>query len=118
MLTVVLNGMIGAVLSVVFGLSGVAHWGWAAFWGVLVFVAGQSVTGYLLQKRIKAEMEGVQKILMDGQKRLQQKVNQWQMRPPGSLKQAQIEIERDQKVFVDRALEASKGLERYNRWAR
>ena len=53
-----------------------------------------------------------QKILMDGQKRLQAKVNQWQMRPPGSLKQAQIEMEREQRVVVERALEASQELER------
>jgi len=117
MLTVVFNGIVGLLLAVALGLSHAANWGWASLWGVLTFIAGQGGTGYLIQKRVKAEMAAVQKILEDGQKRLQQKVNQWQMRPPGSMKQAQMEIERDQRVFVDRALEASKGLERYNRWA-
>jgi len=84
---------------------------------VLAFVAGQAGTGFLIQKRVKAEMGGVQKILEDGQKRVQFKVNQWQMRPPGSLKQAQLEMEREQRLVVERALEASKGLERFNRWA-
>jgi hypothetical protein len=117
MLTVVLNGLAGVLFAVVLGLTGAAHWGWAVVWGVLAFVAGQGGMGFLIQKRVKAAMGGVQKILEDGQKRLQQKLAQWQMRPPGSMKQAQMEIEREQRVFVERALEASKGLERFNHWA-
>ena len=117
MLTVALNGLMGVLLALALGAGHAASWGWASFWGVLTFIASQGGTGYLIQRRVKAEMGAVQKILEDGQKRLQQKVQQWQMRPPGSMKQAQTEIERDQRVFVERALEASKGLERYNRWA-
>jgi len=116
MLTVLLNGVLGALVAVLFGLTHVANWGWATFWGTLAFVAGQGATGYFMQRRVKAETEGIQKILLDGQKRLQQKVNQWQTRPPGSLKQAQTEIERDQRFFVEKALEASKVLERYGLW--
>jgi len=117
MLTVIINIIFGVLLGVGLGVSGVSNWGWATFWGLLGLIAGQGVTGYLIQKRVKAGMAAVQKILEEGQKKLQLKVNQWQMRPPGSMKQAQAEIERDQRVFVDRALEASKELERFNRWA-
>ncbi len=117
MLTVVLNGCAGLLLAVACGATGAARWGWASFWGVLAFVAGQALSGLLIQRRVKSAMAGVQKILEDGQKRLQQKVNQWQMRPPGSIKQAQAEIERDQRVFVERALEGSRALERYTLWA-
>jgi len=117
MLTIVLNGVAGVLLALIFGMAHVANWGWATFWGVLAFVAGQGLMGYLIQKKVKAGMDAVQKILLEGQKRLQQKVSQWQTRPPGSMKQAQAEIERDQRVFVDRALEASKALERFNYWA-
>ena len=117
MLTVLINACAGLFLIAVLGLTGAAHWGWSVFWGVLAFVAGQGGSGYLIQKRVKAAMGGVQKILEDGQRRLQMKVSQWQMRPPGSVKQAQMEIEREQRIFVERALEASKGLERFNRWA-
>lgn len=116
MLTLVLNGALSVMLAVLLGATGAAHWGWAVFWGVLAFAAGQGATAFLFQKRVKAAMNGVQQILLDGQKRLQQKVSQWQMRPPGSLKQAQQEIERDQRVFVDRALESSKSLERFSPW--
>lgn len=117
MLTVLINAIVGLLLIAALGITGAAGWGWSVFWGVLLFVAGQGLTGYLIQKRLKGAMGGVQKILEDGQKRLQFKVNQWQMRPPGSLKQAQQEIEREQRMFVEKALEESKGLERFNRWA-
>ena len=117
MLTVLITGLAGLFFAVVLGLADAANWGWATFWGVLLFVAGQGVSGYLIQKKVKAGMGGVQKILEDGQKRLQFKVAQWQTRPPGSVKQAQQEIEREQRVFVERALEASKSIERFNLWA-
>ena len=117
MLTVLITGLAGLFFAVVLGLTDAANWGWATFWGVLLFVAGQGVSGYLIQKKVKAAMGGVQKILEDGQKRLQFKVAQWQTRPPGSIKQAQQEIEREQRVFVERALEASKSIERFNLWA-
>ncbi len=117
MLTVLINAFAGLLLIAAFGMTGAANWGWSVLWGVLAFVAGQGLSGYLIQKRMKVAMGGVQKILEDGQKRLQLKVNQWQMRPPGSIKQAQQEIEREQRMFVEKALEESKGLERYNRWA-
>ncbi|MDD4016956.1 MAG: hypothetical protein PHV28_03325 [Kiritimatiellae bacterium] len=117
MLTVLINAGVGVLLAAGLGMTDTAAWGWSVFWGVLAFVAGQAGTGFLIQKRVKAEMGGVQKILEDGQKRVQFKVNQWQTRPPGSIKQAQMEMEREQRVFVERALEASKGLERFNLWA-
>ena len=116
MLTVLINAVAGLLVALAFGMTGAANWGWSAFWGVLAFIAGQGAMGYFFQRRVKAAMAGVQKILEDGQKRLQFKVNQWQMRPPGSLKQAQQEMEREQRQFVERALEASKVLDRFNRW--
>ena len=117
MVTVIITALIGVLATVALGLTGAANWGWSVFWGVLAFGVGQAGAGYLIQKRVKAAMGGVQKILEDGQRRLQMKMNQWQMRPPGSLKQAQMELEREQRTFVERALEESKCLERFNLWA-
>jgi len=53
---------------------------------------------------------------VEGQKKMQQKIKLWQTRPPGSMKDAQLEMERDQKRIVDQTLEASKKLERFNGW--
>ena len=96
----------------------VGDWGigWSIFAGVLGFGVFQGVVGYLIQKRVKREMEKVQAILTDGQKQLQQKMHRWQVRPPGSVQAAQREIEADTRVFVKRALEQTSSLERFRPW--
>ena len=90
--------------------------GWSVFFGVLGFGVFQGVAGYLIQKRVKREMEKVQFILVDGQKRLQTKMQRWQMRPPGSLQAAQKEIFEDTKVFVKEALAQTETLRKYRLW--
>ena len=95
-----------------------ADWGtgWSVFVGIVGFGAFQGVAGYLIQKRVKREMEKVQGVLMAGQKQLQQKMQRWQIRPPGSIQAAQREIEADTKSFVRDALEQTKSLERFRLW--
>ena len=116
MLTLIVNGVFGVLMAAVLTATKTAHWGWSILWGLLAFVAGQALATYLLSRRVKKDMTAVQTIMTEGQKRMQQKVHMWQTRPPGSLKQAQLEIERDQKRIVEQALAASAGLERFNRW--
>lgn len=95
-----------------------ADWGtgWSVFAGIVGFGAFQGVAGYLIQKRVKREMEKVQGVLAAGQKQLQQKMQRWQIRPPGSVQAAQREIEADTRVFVRQALEQTKSLERFRPW--
>ena len=116
MFVLLANGVLGIlVMGLLIGTNAL-HWGWAILLGVLAFAAGQGLVGYLLQRRVKGAMEAVQHIMVEGQKRMQQKVKMWQTRPPGSMKDAQLEMERDQKRIVEQTLEASKSLERFNRW--
>lgn len=89
--------------------------GWSIFAGVVGFGVCQGVVGVLLQRRIKREMEVVQSIIVNGQKKLQEKINRWYVRPPGSMKAAQKEILDDTKVFVRAALEEVEKLSKY-RW--
>lgn len=98
------------------GFGGVCGVGWSIAWGVLAFVVAQVVLGRIIQKRVKAAMDSVQAVLMDGQKRLQSKIARWQMRPPGSIQAAQAEIARDQKVFVREALEQTEVLHKFDNW--
>ena len=90
--------------------------GWSIFAGVAGFGVFQGVFGFLLQKRVKRDMEKVQQILLAGQKRLQQKMQRWQMRPPGSVQAAQREIFEDTKVFVKEALAQTETLGKYRLW--
>ena len=96
----------------------VGDWGtgWSVFAGVVGFGVFQGVFGFLLQKRVKRDMEKVQQILVGGQKKLQQKMQRWQMRPPGSIQAAQNEIFADTKVFVKEALAQTETLRKYRLW--
>ena len=90
--------------------------GWSIFAGVAGFAVFQGVFGFILQKRVKGDMEKVQGILLAGQKQLQQKMQRWQMRPPGSVQAAQKEIFEDTKVFVKEALAQTETLRKYRLW--
>ena len=109
---------IAAGLLVGLGLffGGVCGVGWSIGWSFLVFVIVQIVVGRIVQKRVKAAMDAVQAVLLDGRKRLQAKMVRWQMRPPGSVQAAQAEIARDQKVFVREALEQTEVLHKFDNW--
>lgn len=96
----------------------VGDWGtgWSVFAGVLGFGAFQGVAGFLIQKRVKAEMEKVQAILLAGQKRLQTKMQRWQIRPPSSVAAAQKEVFEDTKLFVKDALAQTEELRKFKPW--
>ena len=109
-------------LSVGFGGFAASYWGadigigWSITLGILSFGVFQLAVGLFVQRRVKADMEKVQGILLAGQKRLQQKMQRWQMRPPGSIQAAQREIFDDTKVFVREALAETSALEKYRIW--
>lgn len=116
MYTILLNAVLGLAAAAALYLSHASGPGWTVFWGFLVFLLGQLGTGYLLQRKVKADMFGVQKVMADGQARMKAKVQQWQIKPPGSYREAQEIMEREQRKIVDEALEASKILDKYLRW--
>jgi hypothetical protein len=117
MLTILISALVGLGLGLGLFFGDLAHWGWCLLWGLLGFGACQAGAGLLLRRRIKRLMDGVQGMLATGQKRLQAKVNQWQLRPPGSLKQAQIEMEREQRGFLQQALAQTTAFDPYYRWS-
>ena len=108
--------MVGLLVGLGLGLSGTLGYGWSTFHGVLAFGLTQFIAGRVIQKRVKAVMESVQAVLMEGQKRLQAKMARWQMRPPGSIQAMQAEMARDQKVFVTEALSRTEELRRFVMW--
>lgn len=117
MWTVVVSVLAGVIVGLGLGFGGMAHWAWSIVWGLLTFGACQAGIGWMLRQRIKTMMDHVQGIIAAGQKRLQQKTEQWQFRPPGSIKQAKRELEREQRNFVTQAIVATDAFERYYRWS-
>ncbi len=109
-------------LAAAFGGFSAAFWGgdfglgWSLFLGLLTFGVFQFAVGFCIQKKVKADMMRVQGILEGGQKKLQTKMQRWQMRPPGSLQAAQKEIADDTRVFVKEALVQTESLGKYKWW--
>ena len=88
-IAVACGGYCGAYYGLDWGVGG------CIFAAVVCFGVFQGVFGFLIQKRVKRDMDSVQAILMEGQKKIQQKMQRWQMRPPGSIQAAQKEIFED-----------------------
>ena len=116
MLTLILSGILGVALMLGLGLTDISAWGWAVFFGVLAFLACNTAVGLMLKKRIKSLMDVIQGTLMTGQKQMQEKMNGWRFRPPGSPKQAQIEMQKMQHVVIEKALAQSNAFEPYYKW--
>ena len=116
--------MLTVILAILAGVGtgwGLVHgdvlgYGWGSFCGVLAFGVVQFGVSFFVQRKVKAAMASVQAVLVDGQKRLQAKTARWQMRPPGSIKDAQNEIARDQREFVMEALRRTEPLRRFVLW--
>lgn len=117
MFTVIISIVGGLAVALGLALTDVSAWGWAVFFGILGFFGCQFLAGLFLKKKIKSEMEAVQGILLSGQKQIQEKTNTWRFRPPGSPKQAQIELMKMQHVFIEKALKQSSAFERYYKWS-
>ena len=116
MYTLILSGILGVALMLGLGLTDVSAWGWAVFFGIISFMACNTIVGLLLKKRIKSLMDVMQGTLMTGQKQMQEKMNSWRFRPPGSPKQAQIEMQKMQHVAIEKALALSGAFEPYYKW--
>ena len=116
MLSVVISVLVGVGVGLGLGLTGTLGYGWSTFCGVLAFGGAQFVMGRIIQKRVKAAMETVQAVLLDGQKKLQAKMARWQMRPPGSIQAMQAEVARDQRGFVLEALARTEDLRQFTPW--
>lgn len=89
--------------------------GWSITSGVIVMFLSQMGMGFWFQRKIKADMAKVQRILEAGQARIKEKYRRWQTRPPSSVKAAQKEVLDDTRLFVKEALAQTETLRKY-RW--
>lgn len=116
MITLILGVAVGCgSFAVVYFAAG---WGlgWSIFIGVVGFGVFQGCAGFMLQRRVKRDMEKVQAILMAGQRELQARMQRWQIRPPGSVQAAQKEVADFTKIFVKNALNETVNLRKYKLW--
>jgi hypothetical protein len=90
--------------------------GWGVFVGIIVMLAVQVLMGLLFRKKITAITMEIQGSIMEGQARINRKIQQFQQKP-GSVKMMQKAVEKEQAQSVRNALEMIKKLEPYKNWS-
>lgn len=117
MYSLLISSTAGIAVALALALPGVSKWYWAGLFGVLAFFASNAVIGYFINRRVKALMAEMQGILADGQRKMQEKTQAWRFRPPGSIKQAQIDMAKMQHEFVAKALEFTDNFRKFEKWS-
>lgn len=116
MLSLIIAALCGIGTGASLYLTDTLGYGWSAFLAIVAFGAVQMCIGIFLQRKVKTEMKAVEQTLLNGQKAMQAKTQRWQMRPPGSIQEAQNEMARDQRKFVEEALALTDRLHRFDLW--
>ena len=73
--------------------------------------------GFLVRKKMSKAQSALQDSMEAAQRRMKMKVQQFQNKPGGNVKQLQRQLEMDQKAMFQQGLELSKGLEPFRKWS-
>jgi len=91
--------------------------GTTVFFSIAGFVGTFFLVGFLVRKKMSTAQSALQESMEAGQRRIQRKVQQFQNKPGGNIKQMQRQIETDQKAMLKQGLELTKGLEPFRKWS-
>lgn len=116
MYSVVISAAVGIVFGATLGFSDVSAPGWAVCWGVVSTFVSMVVIAFAVRRKIAAATLDVQSAMVEGQKRLQARINDWQHHPKGDPKQFLDSIQRKQGDLVREALRKTDSLERFSPW--
>jgi len=116
MLTLLISALITAVLAVTMISS---HFGTAGtvFWSIFVFILSFILVGLPVRRKMSKVQGELQESMQAAQKRMQWKVQQFQNKPGGNVKQMQRQLEADQQVMLREGLEFTKQLEPFKKWS-
>lgn len=84
--------------------------------GVAGLLIPQFAIGYVVRKKITKVQNGLQEILLNGQKQMNRKIQLFQSRPGGNIKQIQRQLESDQKLLITEALAFVSRFEPFKKW--
>ena len=117
MFALLISGLAAIVVFLALFLSGISLWGWALLFAVLAFAGSNLLIGQIVGKQIKAIAGTIQAGMVQAQQKMQERTNAWRHRPPGSLKQAQLELQKYQHAAIADALNATEAMEKFRRWS-
>jgi hypothetical protein len=88
-----------------------------AVWaGIAGFVIAQILSGLVIRKRTKKVQDELQGLLMSGQQQMNRKIQQFQSRPGGNIKQIQRQLEKEQNELITEALAFVDRFEPFKKW--
>jgi hypothetical protein len=86
------------------------------FWGIAGFLIPQFLIGFIVRKKVTAVQNGLQEMLTNSQKQMNRKIQMFQTKPGGNIKQIQRQLEGDQKAVVTEALAFTNRFEPFKKW--
>ena len=89
---------------------------WAVAWGVLGAFFAMVATAFVVRRKVAAVTNAIQSAMMDGQKRLQNQVNDWQHHPKGDPRRFLETVQRKQADLAREALAKTEALDAYSPW--
>ncbi len=116
MFTIAISVGIGLIIGLLIFFVANLHIVYAIVLGLAGFIICQLLIGLWIRKKVNAVNKKIQDIMMDGQKKLNRKVQHFQQKPSGSVKSMQKALEKDQEKFIKASLEATSELEKFFNW--
>lgn len=116
MITIILAIGLGLGLGVSLDLTNVASTGWSITWGILLMVTIQALIGLYIRKQVNGINMVMQADMAATQTKLMRKVEAFQRRPNGNVKQMQQELQEEQFSAIRRSLNKLNDLNKYIWW--
>lgn len=115
MVTLLISLIVSAAAAAA-GIVSNAGTGSAVAAGLVSFLVAQFLIGWIVRKRVTKIQEALQEVLTNGQKQMNRKIQLFQSRPGGNIKQIQRQLEGDQKALITEALRFIDRFEPFKKW--
>ena len=116
MYSIILSVLIGVAAGSGLGFARVSAVGWAVFFGILAAAVAYGLFTLHFKRRLTATMTAFQGEMLEGQRKLQNRMAQFQTRPQGSPQQMLAQLESMQRKLLEGALERTKEFDAFNNW--
>jgi hypothetical protein len=116
MLSLLISALVATALAVA-SINSHASTGATVFYCIAGFTGTFFLVGFLVRKKMSKVQGELQQIMQAGQGRMQRKVQMFQNKPGGNVKQMQRQLEMDQKAMCKEGLAFTKRLEPFRKWS-
>ncbi len=116
MLSLLISALVSAAIAGAL-IASQAGTGMTVFLSIAGFAGTFYLVGFLVRKKMSKVQGVLQESMQAAQRRMKRKVQQFQNKPGGNVKQLQRQLEMDQKAMFKEGLELTKRLEPFRKWS-